>query len=128
MYKRYSIILIIILVWLLQNSFAGLSFGGCCQQEDTTCNCSKDQTISCNKTSEGHCDVTCIKGIPLTSPLDESKINRTFRNIHVDTTGIVPILDLHFLFTSNNCPEYINVIMQPCLYLGQSHYRSPPIV
>lgn len=127
MYKRYSVILFVISIWLLQNAVAGISFGGCCQQKGAVCNCSKEPDISCGKISESYCDVACVKEVPITSSPDENNTNRVFRNAYVDITGIIPILNLLFLATSNNCPEYTTAIIQPCLYLGQSHYRSPPI-
>lgn len=128
MLKRYSIILIVILIWLLQNSFAGISFGGCCQQKGEICNCLKDQTISCSRISESYCDVTCVKEVPVTSSFDKSNTDRASRSVNIDTTGIILILHSPFLVTSNNCPEYINVVIKPYLYSGQSHYRSPPVI
>lgn len=127
MYKRYSIVLIIILIWLLQYSLAGTYFGKCCQQKGEICNCLRDQTISCSRISQSHCDITCVKEVPITSSFDKSNTDRASCNVNIDTTGIIPILDSPFLVTSNNCPGYINVVIQPYLYSGQSHYRSPPI-
>lgn len=128
MWKSYSLILIVILIWLSQNSFNVIYSGRCCQQRDIICNCSKEYITTCNKISEGYCDVTCAKEFPITTSFDENNISRTFRNAHVDNVGTIPSFNSSFLVTSNDCLEYMDFIVQLYLYLGQSHYRSPPLI